>query len=327
MPWIFPALVGCALLLTLGGLALFVRTRRIRQPRDEPTVQPFAIAELTESLQVFIRAESKRTGIPVEVAVSPMVPRHLVGDVRRIRQVLLIYLAHAFKVAGGGNILVTVWCRPGTAGSIEVTFAVSDDGPGAASAAEQGPSGRTDALDDFGVSASKTLAEEMGGRSWVEREAEHGSTSFLCVKLPRAEAFDATSAPRIFPLLAPLIPADSGATEPDPFANLHLLVRTKHTTLHAELTLFLTELAGEITELAAGVAVTDAPVVRQLAHRLAGRFYFVAANEMAELAARVAAAARTGDWDAVRRLSAELRARGAALAQELVVACPARPVG
>ena len=331
MPWLSPALLGCVLLLTLGGLALFVRTRRIRPPQDEPTAQPFAITELTESLQVLLRAESKRTGLPVEVAVSPVVPQYLVGDARRIQQVLLIYLAHAFKVAGHGKILVTVWCRPGTAGSVEVTFAVSDDGPGTAPAAEQSPSGRggaqADAPDDFDFSASKKLAEEMGGRAWVEREAGHGATFFLCVNLPRAEALGVTSASQIFSPLDPLMPAAASDAEPDPFANLRLLVRTKRTTLQAELTLFLTELDGEIAELAAGVAATDAQVVRQLAHRLAGRFYFVAANELAELAARVAAAARTGDWDAARRLSAELRARGEALGPELVAACPTRPAG
>ena len=317
MPWLPSALFSCVVLLILGGLAFFVRACRFRQRNNEPEALPFAMAELTESFEALTRAQSEQAGIPIEIAVSPAVPRRLVGDARRIQQILLTYVTRALKVAGRGKILVTVWARHATVGSVELTFAVSDDGPGTATSGQQRPGGRlepeTPVLEEPNFTECKILAEKMGGRSWVEREPELGTTSYLSLNLVLAEEL-AASGPRIFPA-------------PDPLANLRLLVRTKNTTMLTELTLFLTELDGEIAELAAAVAATDASAARQAAHRLAGRFYFVDASELADLVNLAAAAARTNRWDDARRISAELRARAAAMSRELLPACPTHPAG
>ncbi|HET7535581.1 MAG TPA: ATP-binding protein, partial [Candidatus Didemnitutus sp.] len=125
-------------------------------------------------------------GMPVEVAVSPAVPRRLVGDISRLRQVLINFILNAVKYAGRGTVCVTVWTRPAEPGRCEVTFAVSDEGPGI-SAEEQkqlftrfvrgaAAKERRVAGTGLGLSVCKLIAEHMGGRVWVESTPGEGST-------------------------------------------------------------------------------------------------------------------------------------------------------
>lgn len=158
--------------------------------------QPFNLPELVQSIAAITAVESTQAGIPVEVAVSPAVPGLLVGDAARIRQILLNFVINALKYAGRGTVCLTVWSRQSTPDSCEVTFAVSDDGPGISpeeqkkifSRFERGQAARQNRVSGagLGLALCKTLADKMGGRLWVESEPGQGSTFFFAVPLPVA---------------------------------------------------------------------------------------------------------------------------------------------
>jgi signal transduction histidine kinase/CheY-like chemotaxis protein/HPt (histidine-containing phosphotransfer) domain-containing protein len=158
--------------------------------------QPFNLRELVESIAAITVVESRQAGIPVETAVSPAVPALLVGDAARIRQILLNYVINALKYAGSGTVCLTVWVGRVTPESCEVTFAVSDDGPGISpeeqkkifARFERGQAAKQNRVSGagLGLALCKTLAEKMGGRLWLESEGGHGSTFFFAVPLPVA---------------------------------------------------------------------------------------------------------------------------------------------
>ncbi|MDI1251465.1 MAG: ATP-binding protein [Lacunisphaera sp.] len=145
----------------------------------------FNLPELMDSITAMTAAESEKRGIPVEIAVSPAVPALLVGDPKRIRQILLNFVSNALKFSGRGQVSVTVWCKHLQPGSTEVIFAVSDEGPGISpeeqqrlftrfergAAAQQGRVPGT----GLGLALCKGLAEKMGGRIWLESEPGQGS--------------------------------------------------------------------------------------------------------------------------------------------------------
>lgn len=151
----------------------------------EIETRPFNLPELMDSIAAMTAAESGQRGIPVEIAVSPAVPAQLVGDPKRIRQILLNFVGNALKFSGRGQVSVTVWCKNLQPGSTEVIFAVSDEGPGIApeeqqrlftrfergAAAQQGRVPGT----GLGLALCKGLAEKMGGRIWLESEPGRGS--------------------------------------------------------------------------------------------------------------------------------------------------------
>lgn len=147
--------------------------------------KPFNLPELMESIAAMTAAESEKRGIPVEIAVSPAVPAHLIGDPKRVRQILLNFVSNALKFSGRGQVSVTVWCKTPGPAATEVIFAVSDEGPGISpeeqqrlftrfergAAAQQGRVPGT----GLGLALCKGLAEKMGGRIWLESEPGRGS--------------------------------------------------------------------------------------------------------------------------------------------------------
>lgn len=163
----------------------------------ELDVRPFDLNELIDSVVAMTAAESEKRGIPVEVAISPGVPRYLHGDSRRIRQILLNFVSNALKFSGRGQVDITVWCKPtGTPDRTEVIFAVSDDGPGISeeeqkklfkrfergAAAQHGRVPGT----GLGLALCKGFAEKMNGSIWLESELGRGSCFYFSAPFPVA---------------------------------------------------------------------------------------------------------------------------------------------
>lgn len=158
--------------------------------------QPFAPAELLDAVSAITSPLSAAAGVRVEFAVGPTVPARLIGDARRIRQVLLNYVSNAVKYAPRGTIEVTAWARPVGTEGVVLTFAVSDEGPGIPAAEqarifekfERGAGARSSRIPGtgMGLAVCRRLAEKMGGRAWVESTLGQGSTFYLELQLPVA---------------------------------------------------------------------------------------------------------------------------------------------
>ncbi len=171
---------------------------RLQSGRVDLHEQPFAPAELITSVVAITAADSAAAGMPVKVALAPNVPAHVNGDARRVRQILLNFVSNALKYAGRGEIEVTAWSRPAGADRVELTFAVTDDGPGIPleeqakvfTKFERGSAARQARIPGtgMGLAVCLTLAERMGGRVWLESEPGHGSTFYLALPVALAAA-------------------------------------------------------------------------------------------------------------------------------------------
>ncbi len=158
--------------------------------------KPFDVADLVESIRAITAAESARLSVPVEAAISALVPPWLLGDPVRIRQILLNLVFNALKYSGGGTVLLTVWSRAAMENLATITFAVTDEGPGISAEEQQrlftgferGEAARQQRVAGagLGLALSHQLAEKMGGRIWVVSEGGHGSTFYLELPLPVA---------------------------------------------------------------------------------------------------------------------------------------------
>lgn len=164
----------------------------------ELETKPFDLHELVDSVAAMAAADSEKYRIPVETAISPGVPRHLLGDPRRIRQILLNFVSNALKFSGRGKVEVTVWCQPvsGQAERTEVIFAVADEGPGISAEEqarlfrrfERGAAARGGRVPGtgLGLALCKGYAEKMGGRLWLESEPGQGSCFYFSAPLAAA---------------------------------------------------------------------------------------------------------------------------------------------
>ena len=163
---------------------------------------PLAIVE--EVLDLFSeRAYHK--GLDLAAYVSPDVPRQLLGDPHRLRQILCNFVSNALKFTGNGSVLIEVaWSHSGektiSVDCIEdtessdvisgsVRFAVKDTGIGVSQSVQQNifqvftqadsSMSRKFGGSGLGLAICKQLAELMNGTIGVESQEGKGAT-FWC---------------------------------------------------------------------------------------------------------------------------------------------------
>jgi len=163
---------------------------KVEAGQIELRVAPFSLREALERGVVMVRERATKDGVQVVVTDLPEVDT-VVGDERRVRQVIFNLLSNAVKFTPvGGEVDV---CAVQVNGEIRV--AVSDTGPGIAledhhrifeefQQTEAGAAQREGT--GLGLALSKRLVELHGGRIWVDSELGHGST--FVFTLPRASA-------------------------------------------------------------------------------------------------------------------------------------------
>jgi signal transduction histidine kinase/ActR/RegA family two-component response regulator len=183
---------------------------KIEAGRMELEELPFDLSECVESAVALIRTLASDKGIAVTSQISPGVPQVVIGDVSRLRQILLNVLNNAVKFTEEGTVALTV---EGSAadddGNLELRIAVRDTGIGLApdqigrlfqsfSQTEASISRRFGGT-GLGLAISKRLAEAMGGTMWAESEgAGKGSTFHVKVAtaVAPADAVPTGAAPR-----------------------------------------------------------------------------------------------------------------------------------
>ena len=94
--------------------------------------ESFSMAEVTEPLRAMLAHQALAKGLTFEVAADPALPRELVGDAGRIRQVLVNLVSNAVKCTDAGGVRVDIYPLPrcGRPDRVNIHMAVSDTGAG-----------------------------------------------------------------------------------------------------------------------------------------------------------------------------------------------------
>ena len=129
-------------------------------------------------------------------------PTAVLGDVTRLRQVLVNLLSNAVKFTAAGEIVVRMSCQQTTANTITAHFSVADQGIGISEeqmgrlfepfAQGDVSTTRTHGGTGLGLAISRRLATAMGGELWAESEPGRGSVFHLTA------SFEVTEPPPTF---------------------------------------------------------------------------------------------------------------------------------
>ena len=178
------------LLLVINDILDF---SKIEAGRLELQPSEFSISELAnEAVDLFgVRAHNKNIDIRCEV--DWRVPGRAVGDMARIRQVLINLLGNAFKFTERGEVSLGVFLEEENENELVPRFEVRDTGPGIAKDAQlkifdafsqaDGSMARRFEGTGLGLAISKQLVEMMGGTIGVESETGKGSLFWFTVRL------------------------------------------------------------------------------------------------------------------------------------------------
>ncbi len=184
---------------------------KIEAGRMELRPVPFDLVQtIEETLDLFAAAAAAK-GLELAYVRPDSVPTQLLGDVGRLRQILVNLLSNAVKFTAQGEVVVSVTAQPQADDRYLFHFAVRDTGMGIPpehqerifQAFTQGNTGaaRQHGGTGLGLAISKRLAELMGGTMWVESEPGVGSLFHFTVELVvRESPQDSQEAPSASPL-------------------------------------------------------------------------------------------------------------------------------
>ncbi len=196
---------GDALLTIINDILDF---SKIESDKLDLEHQPFDLRDCVESALDLVATAAAHKRLDLAYQIEADVPPALLGDVTRVRQILLNLLSNAVKFTERGEVVVTVGMGDGGRGmeggsnsyhplspaSQPLRFSVRDTGIGI-------PADRMDRLfqsfsqvdastsrkyggTGLGLAISKRLAEMMGGSMWVESQPGAGTTFFFTISAP-----------------------------------------------------------------------------------------------------------------------------------------------
>jgi CheY-like chemotaxis protein/anti-sigma regulatory factor (Ser/Thr protein kinase) len=142
-------------------------------------------------------------GLNLTADIPPGVPDGLIGDPRRLRQILVSLIANAIKFTLRGSVALCVAVEPADEEGQSLHFSIADTGIGipegkralifGAFTQADGSATRTHGGAGLGLAIASQLVSRMGGRIWVESTVGHGTIFHFTARLLASR----TPAPRV----------------------------------------------------------------------------------------------------------------------------------
>jgi PAS domain S-box-containing protein len=180
---------GGALLAVVNDILDF---SKIESGKMELEQDPLDLKACIEETFNLFTAKSRERKLGMEYYIDRELPKHIVGDVTRLRQVLNNLVGNAVKFTESGGIVVTINKIPQQGDRLGIKFVIRDTGIGiqpqqiahlfkpfsqldSSMTRKYGGTG-------LGLSICKTLVELMGGSIWVEKEVRNGATFVFTIQ-------------------------------------------------------------------------------------------------------------------------------------------------
>jgi PAS domain S-box-containing protein len=185
---------GKSLMAIINDVLDFSKIEAGKLELEEIAFEPRAVIEGTAEI---IRSDARSKGLVLVFHVASDVPRWVLGDPTRLRQVLLNLLINALKFTPRGRIAVTLR-RDGPPGCDRLYFEVTDSGIGIAHEKQHllfqdfaqisSSTSRQYGGTGLGLAISQRLVQAMRGTIGVRSVAGRGSTFWFTARLAETQA-------------------------------------------------------------------------------------------------------------------------------------------
>jgi CheY-like chemotaxis protein len=129
---------------------------------------------------------AQQDGLQLTCDISPEVPTRVVGDLNRLRQIIINLIGNAIKFTARGQVGLRIALDSREQDELQLHFVVTDTGVGIAAEKQKlifdafsqadGSTARKFGGTGLGLSICSRLVELMGGKIWVESTLGHGSS-------------------------------------------------------------------------------------------------------------------------------------------------------
>ncbi len=185
---------GNALLRLISDLLDFSKADSGRLQLE---LTPFNLPETIRQITRPLFFQAQQVGLEISCLVDPAIPEAVLGDPRRLRQVLVNLVGNAIKFTQQGTIAIRARIGSCAGREIEVLFSVRDTGIGIPLEKQaaifepftqnDGTSTRKYGGTGLGLTISSRLVELMGGKLLVDSSPGQGSTFSFSLKFELAD--------------------------------------------------------------------------------------------------------------------------------------------
>jgi signal transduction histidine kinase/CheY-like chemotaxis protein len=139
---------------------------------------------VAESIRM-LAVRARQNDLELTCEILPEVPERVLGDLNRLRQIIINLVGNAIKFTGRGQVGLRISLDSRTPGDFQLHFVVTDTGVGIAEEKQKlifeafsqadGSTARKFGGTGLGLSISAQLVALMGGKIWVESALGQGS--------------------------------------------------------------------------------------------------------------------------------------------------------
>jgi signal transduction histidine kinase/DNA-binding response OmpR family regulator len=190
-----------ALLKVIGDVLDFSKIEAGKMELEKTT---FTLPDVLDTAVGLLAERAEAKGLEMACRVTAEVPRQLVGDPDRLRQVLLNLISNALKFTEHGSVVVSCTQTESTDETVTLRFEVQDTGAGIAPAQQalifeafcqaDSSMSRTHGGTGLGLTICRQLVSLMEGQISVQSVPGQGSTFWFTARFKRAAAADKPAA-------------------------------------------------------------------------------------------------------------------------------------
>ena len=179
---------GDTLLTLINDILDFSKIESGKMDLEE---QPFELKECIEDAYDLLASKAVEKKLDLLHLIDKDVPPFIVGDVTRLRQILVNLVSNAIKFTNDGEVFISVQNVSDNPAEVVLQFAVKDTGIGI-------PGNKLDVIFEsfsqvdstttrryggtgLGLAICSKLVNLMGGKIWVESEVGKGSTFYFTI--------------------------------------------------------------------------------------------------------------------------------------------------
>jgi PAS domain S-box-containing protein len=173
---------------------------KIEDNKEKYNEEPFDLKSIAHEIVDPYKSVAKRNGISIDLEIDESLPNRMLGDGRKIQQILSNLISNAFKFTEHGFVKLKIEKEkileqqlPGKNKNMIVHFTISDSGIGIPPEKQElifesftqvdGSSTRKYSGSGLGLTIVKRLVEIMNGKIWLESQLGNGSDFHFVVGL------------------------------------------------------------------------------------------------------------------------------------------------
>ncbi|MFM9029011.1 MAG: response regulator [Bacteroidota bacterium] len=165
---------------------------KIESSRMELERKPFAVKRCIEETFDLLSAKAIEKKLTLQYSISPGTPTFIMGDITRLRQILMNLVSNAIKFTQRGGVVIHVSKVQAIDNQIQLLFEVKDTGVGIppdrmdrlfrSYSQVDASTARTHGGTGLGLAICKNLVELMGGTIWAKSKLSEGSVFSFTIR-------------------------------------------------------------------------------------------------------------------------------------------------